>query len=158
MGAKIGRNNQLGVITISFPSGVHIGENCLIEDGVSMRLYRPFSGSLITIGDNNFIGCGTQININTHFKMGKDCLIAANCIFSDVNHIYEDLTKVIRLQGCRYAPITIEDNVWLGCGVKVLSGVTIHEGAIVAAGAVVNKDIPPNEVWGGIPARKIKSR
>ena len=41
---------------------------------------------------------------------------------------------------------------------KVLSGVTIHEGAIVAAGAVVNKDIPSNEVWGGIPARKIKSR
>ena len=90
--------------------------------------------------------------------MGNDCLIAANCIFSDTYHINADLETPIRLQGCEYGPIVLEDNVWLGAGVKVLRGVTIHSGAIIAAGAVVNRDIPSNEIWGGIPARKLKDR
>ena len=130
----------------------------MIEDEVSLRLYQPFSGSSIYIGDNTFIGCGTQININTEFKIGRDCLIAANCIFSDANHIYDNLEKPIREQGCRYKSIELENDVWLGSGVKVLSGVRIHQGAIIAAGAVVNRDIPAYEIWGGVPARKIKDR
>ena len=56
------------------------------------------------------------------------------------------------------AEIILENNVWLGVNVTVLKGVTIGSGAIVAAGAVVTKSIGPNEIWGGVPARKIKSR
>ncbi len=158
LGADIGRHNQFGKISMPFPKGIVIGHNCLMEDRVRLYLYQPFSGSTIHIGDNNFIGSGTQININGDFRLGNDCLIAANCIFSDANHNYDDLETPIRLQGCRYENIRIEDNVWLGAGVTVLSGVSIHQGAIVAAGAVVNRDIPAYEVWGGVPARKIKDR
>ena len=54
--------------------------------------------------------------------------------------------------------ITIEDDIWLGAGVKVLDGVTIGKGAIIGAGAVVNEDIPANAIAGGIPARIIDDR
>ncbi len=55
-------------------------------------------------------------------------------------------------------PIVIEDDVWLGANVTVLKGVTIGKGSIIAAGSIVTKDIPPCEVWGGVPARKLKNR
>ena len=58
----------------------------------------------------------------------------------------------------RCEPIEIADNVWIGANAVILRGVTIGQGAVVAAGAVVTKKIPPNEIWGGLPARKIGER
>jgi acetyltransferase-like isoleucine patch superfamily enzyme len=56
------------------------------------------------------------------------------------------------------APITIEDDVWIGVNAVILKGVTIGKGAIIGAGAVVTKFVPPYEIWGGIPAKKIGQR
>ena len=57
-----------------------------------------------------------------------------------------------------FLPIVVEDYAWIASGAIVLQNVTIHEGAVVAAGAVVTQDVPPYEIWGGIPARKIGDR
>ncbi|WP_426190296.1 acyltransferase [Massilia sp. DWR3-1-1] len=54
--------------------------------------------------------------------------------------------------------IRIGNDVWLGAHVTVLPGITIGDGAVIAAGAVVNRDVGKNEIWAGIPARKIRSR
>lgn len=54
--------------------------------------------------------------------------------------------------------IIIEDNCWLGAGVKVLAGVTIHTGSVIGAGSVVTKDVPPNSVVVGVPGRVIRKR
>ncbi|MEP1334551.1 MAG: DapH/DapD/GlmU-related protein [Lentilitoribacter sp.] len=56
------------------------------------------------------------------------------------------------------APIVIEDDVWLGARVTVLPGISIAQGAIIAAGSVVTKPVPAYEIWGGVPARKLGQR
>jgi acetyltransferase-like isoleucine patch superfamily enzyme len=59
-------------------------------------------------------------------------------------------------QGLVTKPIVIGDNIWIGSFSVILSGVTVGDGAIIAAGAVVTKDVPPRTVVGGVPARKIR--
>lgn len=119
--------------------------------------FSPIAGSL-HIGHRTQIGsscniraCGGQIEI------GKNCLIAQHVSLIAANHafqagaIYRDLPWNSNRHG-----ITLGDNVWLGAGVIVLPGCRIGENAIVAAGSVVTKNIPPNEIWGNIPARFMK--
>ena len=86
--------------------------------------------------------------------IGDFCNIANNVVIVDHNHKYNN-TGVI--EGYELSPIHIGNRVWIGANVTILKGVTIGEGAIISAGAVVNKDVPPYEIWGGVPARKIKS-
>ncbi len=91
-------------------------------------------------------------------KIGKDCLIAAHSGIFANNHIYSDPTQLIMSQGVTRQGIVIEDDCWLGSGVKVLDGVTIGRGSVVGAGAVVTKNIPPFSIAVGVPARVIKRR
>ena len=73
-------------------------------------------------------------------------------------HNYDNLSINIKDQGHTEKDIIVGNNVWIGFGAQIMSGVTIEDGAIIAAGAVVTKNIKKNEVVGGIPARKIKER
>ena len=66
------------------------------------------------------------------------------------------LSILIKDQGNIYADVILENDVWIGTGVKILPGVTIGKGSVIAAGAVVTKDVPPYTLWGGVPAKKIK--
>ena len=68
------------------------------------------------------------------------------------------LDTLMNKQQSTEASIVIEDDVWLGVNVAVLKGITIASGAVIAAGAVVAKSVPANEIWGGVPARKIGER
>ena len=85
-------------------------------------------------------------------------MIGPFCHILSGNHRFDRRDIPVRKQGHDIAPVAIEDDVWLGTHVVVLPGVTIGKGAIVAAGAVVNKDIPAYEIWGGVPAKFIKER
>lgn len=158
LGAKIGINVSLGKVFLSVPEQVSIGNNCHIEDLVRLRAGGPWKRSKIEIGINTFIGHSTQINVGSHFRIGNNCMVAPMCVFSDAHHNFDNLTIPIKYQKCIYESITIEDNIWIGSSCTILKGVTIHEGAIIAAGAVVVKDVPKNEIWGGVPAKKIGSR
>ncbi|MUG94040.1 acyltransferase [Scytonema sp. UIC 10036] len=104
------------------------------------------------IGRNTFIGVFHPITI------GEASQIGAYSYLISANHCYERRDIPIIEQGFVGAEIVIEDDVWLGTHVVVLPGVTIGQGAIVAAGSVVTKDIPPYQVWGGVPAKFIKHR
>ena len=86
--------------------------------------------------------------------IGDFCNIANNAVIVDHNHKY-DATGVI--EGFETSPIHIGNRVWIGANATILKGVNIGEGAIISAGAVVNKNVPPFEIWGGVPARRIKS-
>lgn len=158
LGAKFGANTKVGKIYLPIPEQVSVGNNCLLEDAVRLRVGGPWKKSYIEIGNNTFIGHSTQVNVGSAFKIGSDCMIAPLCVFTDANHGFVDLDRPMKEQPCSYNPITVMDDVWIGSGVVVLGGVTIGKGAVVAAGAVVNKNIPDYEIWGGIPAKKIKSR
>ena len=83
---------------------------------------------------------GSQINITTN------------------NHVFKDRDLPIMEQGTTYAPVVIEDNVWIGVNVTILPGVTVGKGSVIGAGAVVTKDVEPFTVVGGVPAKKVKER
>jgi acetyltransferase-like isoleucine patch superfamily enzyme len=141
-----------------WPHKTRIGKSCVIESGVQFKHDGPYSkGKSIVIGDYVFIGTGTEFNIKDSVIVGNNCLIASGCRFIDHDHGLSK-NKLIRLQDCPSQPIKIEEDVWIGANVVVLKGVHIGKGAIVAAGAVVNKHVPAFEVWGGIPAKKIGVR
>jgi acetyltransferase-like isoleucine patch superfamily enzyme len=84
--------------------------------------------------------------------------MATHSIIIPANHIYENVDIPIRLQGLDKKGVIIEDNVWIGAGVKILDGVTIEKNSIIAAGAVVNKKVIMNSIVGGVPAKLIKIR
>ena len=113
------------------------------------------------------IGKHCSINHNNIFQAGKACasitlgnnvLTAANVMFIAYSHSWDDRTVPIMEQDCYDASILVEDDVWIGHGATILAGVRIGQGAIVAAGAVVNKDVPPYAIVGGVPAKILKYR
>jgi acetyltransferase-like isoleucine patch superfamily enzyme len=83
----------------------------------------------------------------------------ADCVsIRETDHNFLDIHKEIMSQGKSNQPITIKDNVWIGHGVVITKGVTIHSGAIVAANSVVTNDVEKNTVVGGVPVRLLKRR
>ena len=115
-----------------------------------------FSGK-IYLGDNcNFNGMCIQGNgtviIGDNFHSGIECMMVTQ------NHDYDTGDYIPYGTGFDYKTIVIEDNVWLGNRVTITGNVRIGEGAIVAAGAVVCKDVPPFAIVGGNPAKIIKYR
>lgn len=90
--------------------------------------------------------------------IGEYCMIASHCGIYANSHIFTDRSRPIRLQGEMTEGIVIEDDCWLGTGVKVLDGVRIGHGCVIGAGAVVTKDIPPYSIAVGVPAKIIGTR
>jgi len=91
-------------------------------------------------------------------EIDDDVVIGSQTIIADADHCADDLGRPIRAQDIRVRPIRIEAAAWLASHVTVLGGVTIGRGAIVGAGAVVTRDMAPETIVGGVPARVIGSR
>lgn len=108
----------------------------------------------VHIGDRSRIGIGNVVI--GPVNIGNDVILAQNIVMSGLNHVYEDINTPIHLQAVTMDTINIEDECWLGANVVVTAGVTIGKHSVVAAGAVVTKDIPPNSIAVGNPARVIK--
>lgn len=115
-------------------------------------------GGNIVIGDNSTINPCAIIYGQGDTIIGNGVRIAAHTVVVPSNHIYSDPNKYIYTQGLSKKGIKIEDDVWLGAGVKILDGVTIAKGCVIGANAVVTKDTEPLGIYVGIPAKKIKNR
>nr|WP_219820453.1 sugar O-acetyltransferase [Pseudoclavibacter sp. RFBA6] len=127
-----------------------------LGEGVAVKapLYVDY-GSNITIGDGTFVNVGLVALDVTPITIGAHCQIGPNVQLLTPTH---PLDPEPRREGFEAgAPITLGDNVWLGGGVIVCPGVTIGENTVVGAGAVVTKDLPPNVVAVGNPARVIRT-
>jgi acetyltransferase-like isoleucine patch superfamily enzyme len=110
-------------------------------------------GGKLEIGDRCFINSGVSICAQESVKIGENCAIGNYTLIMDTDfHRIGDLT-----QPAIASPIVIEDDVWLGAQVTILKGVHIGRGAVVAAGAVVTKDVPPFTLVGGVPAKIIRT-
>jgi acetyltransferase-like isoleucine patch superfamily enzyme len=156
-GMKIGRGT-IPAIRVNWPHQVQIGDTCHLEHGVYFKFDGIWSpGPSIVVGNRVFIGANVEFNISRGLNIGDDCLIASGCKFVDHDHGME-LSIPMNRQSLAEAKINIGSGVWLGYDCIVLKGCQIGEEAVVAAGAVVNQDIPPYEIWGGVPARKIGKR
>lgn len=113
----------------------------------------------IEIGENSYVNGGEIIATpNTKIRIGDNCLISYNVHIRCDMHNYIDARKTIKSQGHSEANIIIGDDVWIGYGAQIMSGVRIADGCVIAAGAILTKDTEPYSVYAGVPARKIKSR
>lgn len=122
----------------------------------TFRLFPPFytdCGKNISIGKNVFINSGCKFQDQGGITIEDGVLIGHNVTLLTLNHEEDPACR----QNLHAAPITIGRNAWLGANVTVLPGVSIGEGSIVGAGAVVTKDVPANAVVVGVPAKVIKT-
>lgn len=142
-------------------SGAGEAARIVLKHGVTIDRgsdLRALEGGYIEINDNVYIGPYACVAGPGHIHIGKNCLIASHTGIFANNHIFDDASRVIAGQGVTAKGIVIEDDCWLGDGVKVLDGVTIGQGSVIGAGSVVTKSIPPFSVAVGVPAKVIKKR
>lgn len=130
-----------------------LGEGSFISYKVKIRAARN-----ITIGKHTRINNYTILDGRGGLTIGDDVLIGFESLILSSSHRFSNPSIPIRLQGMESAPIKIGNDVWLGARVIILPGVTIGDGAVVGAGAVVTKNIPPLTIAVGVPARPIGRR
>jgi galactoside O-acetyltransferase len=156
--------------------GVEIGPDAYIDAGLELR-----GGENIRIGSNFsamrncslraergslVIGDRVALNVNVlidaslggTITIGDDVLMGPNVVLRASDHVFEDPDRAIRQQGHSGGEIVLEDDVWLAASVVITAGVFIGRGAVVAAGAVVTKDVEPLTVVAGVPAQAIAVR
>jgi acetyltransferase-like isoleucine patch superfamily enzyme len=90
-------------------------------------------------------------------EIGNNVSIAHSCSLISFNHTWDDATSPIKYNPVVLKPVVIEDDVWIGCGVRIMPGVTIGNRSVLAAGSVVTKDVPAGTLVSGVPARVIRS-
>src|SRR3954471_23774627 len=159
-GMQIGAGTLLPKLHVTWPHQVSLGANCALEHDIYFKydgIWAP--GPSIVIHGRVFIGFACEFNVRRRIEIGADCLIASGCKFIDHDHgtSRRDVPMSQQTHAAE-AEIMISEDVWLGVNAVVLKGVRIGRGAIVAAGAVVTKEIGAYEIWGGVPARKIGDR
>lgn len=114
----------------------------------------------ISIGDRTWVGQYNNLRAGGgNIQIGEDCLISQFCTLVASNH-QKQKSMPIKTQPSDQSRVGIilGNDVWLGAGVTVLPGVKIGDGAVVGANAVVNRDIPDYQIWGGVPAKKLGER
>jgi acetyltransferase-like isoleucine patch superfamily enzyme len=134
---------------------VIIGESCTVKENTYFILTKP--NPIVEIGDYSGVGRNCYFSIKGHLVIGSYVRIGPDVCILDQSHQYE-ANDLIMNQPAVIKNVVIQDDVWIGRGATILPGVRIGEGAIVGANSLVNKNIPANEIWGGVPARFLKMR
>lgn len=145
-----------------FITGCEIDENVLVER--RSMLFNSKIGAYTTMGWNNTI---------RNAEIGKFCSIAWNCTIGGAEHHLHRMTTSFfpfdktygivdenreELEHAYAKPLSIGNDVWIAAGVQVLRGVIIGDGAVLGGGTIVTKDVPPYEIWAGVPSKKIGQR
>lgn len=156
-GVSVGRRLfcEKGVEMNNFDGGhIFIGNNCELRSGCKLLSY----GGDIRIGDNCSVNPYTILYGHGGLTIGNNVRIAAECVIIPSNHNFKNPNIPIISQGLTNKGILIEDDVWIGCGVRILDGITIAKGCVIGAGSVVTKSTQQYGIYVGSPARMISSR
>lgn len=134
------RKNNPGVAYIGYSTRIHGSDN-------------------ITIGNNSYIN-GGEIHAKNggRIMIGENVMISYDVVIRTDDHNFKDTSKPMIQQGIYSKDIIIKDDTWIGWGAHIMPGITINRGAVVAAHAVVTKDVPAYTIVGGIPAKVISIR
>lgn len=146
--------NALSKKGITVGNNFSLGRNSIIEcTGVIREL-----GEELIIGENVGIAANAFIAMRGKVSIGDNTILGPNVSIHAENHNFEDINKPIRSQGATRRGVVIGKDCWIGSKAVILDGVNIGNHVIVAAGAVVNKDVPDYAIVGGVPAKIIKMR
>ncbi len=167
-GARIGRGLCLQSLPFcrSYGTGrIEIGDNVTILNTLSQNTAGILHKTVLIAGDGALLRIGNEVGISgaildarDSIFIGNRCMLGANCsVFSSNYHPLHPRDRHDLMQkAVATAPVTLEDDVWIGANAIILKGVTIGAASIVAAGSVVSKSVPPGFIVAGNPARVIK--
>ena len=167
-GIKYGKNctfHGLPIIAKNKNAAITIGDGCRIRSSFISNLIGLYQRTVICAKGNGTINIGKDVGMSgvtiyarEAITIGDKCLIGANTkiLDNDFHPIDPEVRRRTPGEYIASKPITIGENVFIGCNVLILKGVTIGNNSVIGAGSVVVKDIPPNCVGGGNPAKVIK--
>jgi acetyltransferase-like isoleucine patch superfamily enzyme len=135
------------IVRLAAGTTVRIGPGVLLAHDVGLHLRDR--GAVLSIGEGSFVNHRSELIAHERVEIGRHCLLAW-----DVQVLDSDSHSVDGLP--HTAPVVIGDRVWIGCRATVLKGVTIGDGAVVAAGSVVTRDVPARALVAGNPARSVR--
>jgi len=170
-------------VTIRQASYIHVGKNFIAQDhceinGLSQKglvfgdkvtigsyaiirptnLYGGEAGVGLKVGNNSSIGPYSYIGCSGYIEIGDNVMMSPRVSIYSENHNFSETDRPMIEQGVTRSFVIIEDDCWIAANAVILAGVTVGKGSVIAAGSIVTKDIPPYSIFGGNPARIIKSR
>lgn len=157
---RLGRGVYIdqGVYLHACPGGIEIGEETMVMHHAELHVYNfrdlPHSG--IRVGRGSLIGEFCVIRGPGGVTIGDRVYLSPAVHIYSSNHVFDDPNACFIDQGVTAKGVTIEDECWIGAMVVILDGVTVGRRSVVAAGAVVTKDVPPYSLVAGVPARVIQ--
>lgn len=151
---------QVGLFFIDRGASLFVDRHATVRFGRKIRIMRDFTGWFrgdVSIGDGVFFNRGCHIVVHNALTIGDHCLFGEMVSIHDENHVPGCDQEPIASRGFVTAPIAIGNNVWVGAKATILPGVTIGHNAVIGANAVVTRDVPPNSIAAGIPARVVRA-
>lgn len=142
-------------VLVFHPENIEIGNNVYIGHRTILKAYHL---NKLQIGNNTWIGQDCFFHSSGGIVIGNEVGIGPKVSILTSQHRPDDSNESVLFSPLEFKPVTLEDGCDIGVNSTILPGVTIGKGAIIAAGAVVNKNVPPYEIWGGVPAKKIADR
>ena len=129
-----------------------VGINVSVQPGV----YLLNIGKL-RIGDNVSIHPMCYLDAEGGIEIANDVSIAHGSSILSANHSWDNPGVSIKYNKVKFAKVTIHNDVWIGCGVRILAGVQVGSRSVIAAGSIVNKNVESNTIVAGVPAKIVKS-
>lgn len=153
----IGNNVNINALS---KNGISMGDNVSLLDGTIIECTGVLNniGEGLIIGNRVGIAQNCFIQVRGKVEIGNDVILGPNVSIFSENHKFEIPNVPISKQGVSRKGVIIEDGCWIGTRAVILDGVTLGHNSIVAAGSVVTKNVLPNSIVGGVPARLIKTK
>ena len=133
---------------------LHLGRWSWIGHGSKIRVHE----GEVRIGAKTVLGQECTISAYQHVSIGRECIVADRVMLIDFDHGVVEADRPIREQGIYKRDVRLGHNVWIGYGACFLRGVTVGDNSVVGTYAVVTRDVPPNAVVAGVPARVLRMR
>jgi acetyltransferase-like isoleucine patch superfamily enzyme len=167
---------RLGWLKLRFRGRLETDGPCFVGPGVTFEIGRD---ATLRLGRWSWIGHGSKIRIHEgeasigaktvmgqectisafqHVSIGRECIVADRVMLIDFDHGVVEVERPIRLQGIYKRDVSVGHNCWIGYGACILRGVTVGDNSIVGTNTVVTKDVAPNSVVAGAPARVLRKR